>query len=353
LYFVEEFMTLPPSDSLEQVEELLRSGHKDRARDLLTSYLEAYPDSAKAWWLMSYAVRDFNQQYDCLERVLELQPHHRKAQARLAALTSEALPPKSPFASLKQVPISRTVFALVLVAGCVGLAVVGYLGYRVFFSVQTPLPAQADSAQILEASSIVATNMEEALAVASTPTLLKAITQTPPLEVTHTPLVSITPTSNPNATRTPVPENLVGNSAGQYPPDFTLIDAVTNTEVKLYDHFGQPMVIVFLNTLAKECEPEMPGLQAVYEKYQDQGLIVLGIGVGSSQSALRTYTGRFGGLSFILLSDWEHTIARAYEVDRVPTNFFVRKNGKIWQVSYGALTEDELDTAIASLLKVP
>jgi peroxiredoxin len=140
---------------------------------------------------------------------------------------------------------------------------------------------------------------------------------------------------------------------GEYPPDFTLINAITNEEVNLYDYFGQPIVIVFLNTLAKECEPEMPGLQAVYEKYQDQGLVVLGVGVGSSQSALRNYTGRFGGLTFPLLSDWEHTIAKSYDVSSVPINFFIRKNGKIWQVSYGAMKEETLDAVVGSILRMP
>jgi peroxiredoxin len=97
----------------------------------------------------------------------------------------------------------------------------------------------------------------------------------------------------------------------------------------------------------------MPGLQAVYEKYQDQRLVVLGVGVGSSQSALRNYTGRFGGLSFPLLSDWEHEIAKTYDIESLPTTIFVRKNGKIWQVSYGAMTETEIDAVIASILKVP
>jgi hypothetical protein len=42
-----------------------------------------------------------------------------------------------------------------------------------------------------------------------------------------------------------------------------------------------------------------------------------------------------------------------YEVDTVPTNFFIRKNGRIWQVSIGMLKADELDATIASILKVP
>jgi len=134
----------------------------------------------------------------------------------------------------------------------------------------------------------------------STPTPLPVVEQTPSPTVIYTPLVSITPTTNPNATYTPIPENLIGSSVGQFPPDFTLINAVTNAEVNL-----------------------------------------------------RNYTGRFGGLTFPLLSDWEHSIARTYEVDTLPTNFFIRKNGKIWQVSSEALTEVELDTMINSLLQVP
>jgi peroxiredoxin len=166
-------------------------------------------------------------------------------------------------------------------------------------------------------------------------------------------LVSTTPTPDPNTTPTPFPTNQIGNSAGLYPPNFTLINAITNEEVNLYDHLGKPIVIVFLNTLAKECEPEMAGLQAVYEKYQDQDLVVLGVGMGSSQSALRNYSGRFGGLSFTLLSDWEHTVGKAYDVDTLPTNIFIRKNGKIWQVSYGAMTEASLDAVVGSIVRMP
>ncbi len=342
-------MPQTPSNPLEQAEALLRAGKRDEARRLLIGYLDENPASAKGWWLMSYAVDDFDQQFDCLERVLELSPNHRKAQDRLAALKGKALPPKSLISRLKQTPVPVPIIALILFFGCFGLMVIGYLGYQILFPVQPEMPAQAGTAQNLDSTSTAAADIELSLTSTNTPAPLASATQ----KATNTPLVSITPTPDPNATRTPIPGSQVGSQVGQYPPDFTLINAVTNAEVNLHALFGQPLVIVFLNTLAIECEPEMPGLQAVYEKYQDQGLVVLGIGVGSSQSALRNYTGRFGGLSFSLMSDWEHEVAGIYEVATLPTNIFVRKNGRIWQVSYNAMTESELDTVIASLLKVP
>ncbi len=339
----------PPPDTLEQVEELLRSGYKEDAHSLLMGFLVDNPNSAKGWWLMSFAVSDPDQQFECLERVLELHPNHRKALARMAVLVGE---PQPMGIALKEKlpPLSGSIVALILVFGCVGLLVVGYLGYQIFTPAQMTLPTQAEIVQALLSTPTLAPNSAFSH---GTPTALPVVEQTPSPTLTYTPLVSITPTTNPNATRTPIPENLIGNNVGQFPPNFTLINAVTNEEINLREYTGKPIVLVFLNTLATECEPEMPGLQAVYEKYQDHDLVVLGIGVGSSQSALRNYTGRFGGLTFPLLSDWEHSIERVYEVDTLPTNFFIRKNGKIWQVSSEALTEVELDTVINSLLKVP
>ena len=79
---------------------------------------------------------------------------------------------------------------------------------------------------------------------------------------------------------------------------------------------------------------------------------MIGVGLGASRSALRTYAGRFG-MNFLVLSDWEHQIARDYGVQYIPTNFFIRKNGKIWKSSVGMMTQQELDDSISSILKVP
>jgi peroxiredoxin len=345
-------MMQTPSDPLNHAEELLRSGHKADARELLANYLKGNPDSAKGWWLMSYAVEDLDHQYECLERVLELYPHHRKAQKRLDALRGEILPAKGPLAKLQQSSLSPPIIALIVVLGCVGLAVIGFVGYQLFLPGQSSSPTQAVITEA-DAPSPTVAGAADQFSITDTPAIATTITQTPVPEATHTPLISSTPTVDPNATPTPISENQIGTSVGEYPPDFTLINAITNEEVNLYDYFGQPVLIVFLNTLAKECDPEMPGLQTVYEKYQEQGLVVLGVGVGSSQSALRNYTGRFGGLTFPLLSDWEHTIANSYDVSGVPTNFFIRKNGKIWQVSYGAMKEETLDAVVGSILRMP
>ena len=353
-------MARSQSEILEQTAELLRSDQKEEAQELLGRFLKENPNSVRGWWIMSYAVSDLDQQITCLQRVLNLSPNHSKAQARLDRLSqkTEKSEPSTPTSKSKNfqnlhLSLSKPAIAILIVFGCLGFLALGYFGYQIFFPANNSVPTQAEIAQDSQTSSIVM-GKTATPAWTVTPTAFEtAIPTDISTEATRTPLISVTPTINQNATATNVPEGQIGTAAGQFPPDFTLINAVTNAEVNLREFVGQPVLIVFLNTLAKECEPEMPGLQAVYEKYQDQGLVVLGVGVGSSQSALRTYTGRFGGLSFPLLSDWEHEIAKDYNVSNLPTNIFVRKNGKIWQVSYGAMTEAEIEAVIASVLKVP
>ena len=57
-------MTQPPADILQRIERLLRAGKQQEARLLLMEYLKSNPSSARAWWLMSQAVTDLNQQMD-------------------------------------------------------------------------------------------------------------------------------------------------------------------------------------------------------------------------------------------------------------------------------------------------
>jgi hypothetical protein len=54
-----------------------------------------------------------------------------------------------------------------------------------------------------------------------------------------------------------------------------------------------------------------------------------------------------------MLSDWDRDVASDYDVRYIPTNYFIRKNGKIWQSSVGMMSTGELDEAISFILKVP
>jgi peroxiredoxin len=351
----------PIPEPLSQAADLLRSGDKDQARQLLSSFLRENPNSARAWWLMSYAVDDPAQKIDSLKRVLVLVPNHRKAEFRLAELTGETRhvpivksvrkPAHKSTPRRKKTSVPLPAIIILAVFGCLGFLAVGYFGYQIFFSSPGAQPTLAVIAEV-PTQAVTAPMSKLPPTWTPTPTLSPTVTPTPPPDATSTPLFSNTPTPDPNATSTPIPDNKIGTSVGQYPPDFALVDAITGEEVSLSDFSGKPVLILFFTTWCSSCSIEMPDVQAMYEKYYDQGFVVIGVGIGASRSALRNYAGRYD-INFLILSDWEHQIARDYGVQYIPTNFFIRKNGKIWKNSVGMMSEDELDNSISSILKVP
>ena len=246
-----------------------------------------------------------------------------------------------------------SVKTLAIVGGFALAAIVAitFFAFQIFSS-RVDMPEQAVLPQILESTSMPSANKSLLPPTwTSTPTSPPPATRTP-LPRTEIPIPTETPTPDPNATSTPIPENKIGTGNGQYPPDFTLVDALTGSEISLNDYSDQPVIIIFLTTWCTYCVEEMPSVQAIYEKYHDQGVVVLGIGIGASRAALRNYASRLG-LNFPLLSDWNRKVASEYEAHYIPTNYVIRKNGKIWQVSVGMMSEKELETAVTQAMKVP
>jgi peroxiredoxin len=351
----------PIPETLSQAAELLRTGNQDEARRLLISFLRENPNSARGWWILSYAVDDPAQKIDSLKRVLMLAPNHRKAEARLAELTGDTsyIPVRKPvrkparkFAPKRQKSsIPLPAIAILVVFGCLGLFAMGYFGYLIFFSSPVVQPTLAVIAEV-PTENVTGPVSKLPPTWTPTPSLTPSITPTAPPDATSTPLASSTPTPDPNASPTPIPENKIGTSVGQYPPDFILADVITGEDVSLSDFAGKPVLVLFFTTWCSSCSIEMPDVQAMYEEYYDQDFVVIGVGIGASRSALRAYSGRYG-LNFPIVSDWDHQVARDFGVQYIPTNFFIRKSGKIWKSSIGTMSEEELDNTISSVLKVP
>lgn len=93
-------MTAPLPAGLQQAADYIKAGQLQQAQPLLVRFIKGQPDSADAWYLMSFVVPQPNQQIDCLQRVLRYNPGHRQAQARLVEVmtgqSAEAPQPVAP-----------------------------------------------------------------------------------------------------------------------------------------------------------------------------------------------------------------------------------------------------------------
>lgn len=84
------------SANLRKALNLIRQGKQAQARPLLTQLLRQEPNNAAAWFLLSYAVEDAQQQEYALLKALQVDPKFERALRRLAQLRGQPLPAAGP-----------------------------------------------------------------------------------------------------------------------------------------------------------------------------------------------------------------------------------------------------------------
>ncbi len=137
-------------------------------------------------------------------------------------------------------------------------------------------------------------------------------------------------------------------AVGALPPAFsgTTYDGKT---VSLADYAGKPMWLTFGASWCPDCRSEAPDVEAIYQKYKGQGLVVLGVFISENASDISGYAGR-AGLTFPIVVDERTVIASTYRTLGIPTHFFIGADGRIREIRIGALPKDEMDRAIAAIM---
>jgi peroxiredoxin len=97
----------------------------------------------------------------------------------------------------------------------------------------------------------------------------------------------------------------------------------------LADYKGKVVLLHFWATWCLPCREEMLGMEKLWQKYKDQGLIVVTISHATDSKAdVETYLKALD-LSFPILLDQEGEANGQYKVSRVPTSFLIDGNGKV------------------------
>ena len=130
---------------------------------------------------------------------------------------------------------------------------------------------------------------------------------------------------------------VAGLAVGQPAPDFALLTPDGQT-MQLSDFKGHPVLLNFWATWCGPCAIEMPALEQIYRKYQDQGLVVLGVNQGETGDRVAQYL-KSNNLSFPSVLDTDTNIARQYRVTGYPTTWLVDADGMLRQVRRGAFLD--------------
>ncbi len=141
---------------------------------------------------------------------------------------------------------------------------------------------------------------------------------------------------------------------GQQAPDFDVefFDGYGwdgRTAANLADMRGNVVVLNFWASWCVECRDETPMLESAWQRYADQGVVVLGVAYADVEPNSLAYMKEFG-VSFPHAPDLGTDISQTYEITGVPETFIIDKEGVIRHVQIGAVNTAMLDQIIPQLL---
>jgi thiol-disulfide isomerase/thioredoxin len=142
-------------------------------------------------------------------------------------------------------------------------------------------------------------------------------------------------------------------------PSFTLPaipGGSTSGRFDASEYIGEkPMAILFWATWCQPCRQELPFYQALYQRYREQGLVVVAISMDNSNSLGQAGpTVRRLGLSFPVVSDLDtSTITRLNPRRAAPFSIWVDHRGRITREHEGfSMSErEEIGRGIARLVR--
>ena len=136
---------------------------------------------------------------------------------------------------------------------------------------------------------------------------------------------------------------------GKPAPDFQL-NTLDGQSVSLSDLKGKPVLLNFWATWCGPCRIEMPFLQQIYDEWRGRGLVLLAINIGENPSQIAEFM-QSQGLSFPVLLDSDGEIAQKYNIQYIPSTFFIDKDGIIQDMKVGAFQSKAEIESILSKLK--
>lgn len=134
---------------------------------------------------------------------------------------------------------------------------------------------------------------------------------------------------------------------------FTLKDQYGNTHT-LSDYKGKTVFLNFWATWCSPCRAEMPDIQKLYEEFQQEDVVILGVaapnlGKEQSEEGIRTFL-EANGYTYPVVMDTEAEAFQAYGINSFPTTFMIDKDGNVFGYIPGQLSEEIMRDIISQTI---
>ncbi|MFE4525892.1 thiol-disulfide oxidoreductase ResA [Cytobacillus firmus] len=127
------------------------------------------------------------------------------------------------------------------------------------------------------------------------------------------------------------------------------LDTLEGNSVELSNLKGKLVLINFWGTWCKPCKDEMPAIQEVYNQYNKEGFEVLAINLGESDLVVKNFK-QTTKVDIPILMDKDNVVTDLYDVYRLPSSFFINRDGEVVKIIEGQLEEEALKDWVSNNL---
>ena len=132
--------------------------------------------------------------------------------------------------------------------------------------------------------------------------------------------------------------------------NYTVKD-MNGASVKLADYKGKVILVNFWATWCPPCKAELPGLIELYDRYKDQGLVVLGISGDDDAETLRAFASEWKINYPMIVGRDETDLMDSYgPIYGYPISVIVGRDGSVCGKHVGPATKEEFEREIKALL---
>ena len=138
-----------------------------------------------------------------------------------------------------------------------------------------------------------------------------------------------------------------------YPaPELTLTDT-QGISRSLMDYRGQVILVNLWATWCQPCKVEMPALQSLYDKYREQGLVVVAVNDGDPTVDVLQFVKDYQLTFPIWLDPTYIATEQAFKTLGLPSSFVIDRSGAIRLQWVGGISRKMLESHVSPLIMEP
>jgi len=148
------------------------------------------------------------------------------------------------------------------------------------------------------------------------------------------------------------PDHPSAPQKGFLAPDFTL-KAMDGDPITLSSLRGKVVLVNFWASWCPPCQQEIPAMEKIYRQYENKGFVILAVN-STLQDTLADVADLLNDkeVSFPVLLDNDGKVTDKYQIQSLPTSFFINQEGMISQVVIGGpMSEVSIQTEVEQLLQ--